>query len=418
MKVKRLIILIVIMFAVCPGCDNMFEDWLDDSPATGTGELQWMSLGTYNETLGMTTLSSEYTGSASPRLVVYNGALYALWVQDNTLINLYRYNGNDFSPWWTFEDSFSYASLTGELAVCSVGGAMYIGFVDGADLNVLDQNGTQIGTNIDYNTGGNPGSLNLVAYDNNLFVVWEESSQVRMKKYAIGTATWEAGVEDNYGINDLSNITAKGRAVAGGGLLHVLFVEDSYYVKMRHYDDASITWSTYHSGMNYDMVNPGSPDYPSITTYYGQPYAMWREMLGTGEYRLNACINNGYESLMRLDGAGLGGIRWDDGNLYKDVKDTNFVVAGGNLYALWVENVYDYEMGMTFDSFRVAEYDPFAYNAGRPWHYVDGNDYQGLNVNHSFNATSPYGVDYNGKIYVIFLEEYGGYNYVHVKVVH
>ena len=418
MNVKKLLVLIIIMFAVCQGCDSMFEDWLDDPPGTGTGELQWMSLGMYNETLGMTTLSTEYTGAASPRLAVYNGALYALWVQDSTLINLYRYNGNDYSPSWIFEDSFPYSSLTGELAVCTAGGTMYIGFVNGTDLNVLNQDGNQIGINIDYNTGGNLGSLNLVAYDNNLFVVWEENEQVRMKKYDVFTTIWEAGVEDSYGygINESPYKTVKGRAVECGGLVYVVFMEVdaslNHYVKMRCYDDASMYWYTCVDRMNYDSIAPGYPDYPSLVTYYGHPYAMWTETVGTGERRLN--VSSWY--LNRIDGSGVGGVRWDTTDLYSPIMDTNLVVSGGNLYALWIGNVNDYENGVIFNSFRAAVYDPFSFNVVRPWKNVDGNDYQGLNVNHGYYAMAPYGVEFNGKLYVIYLEDFNGYNYVHAKV--
>ncbi|MGZ3806233.1 MAG: hypothetical protein ACXVB4_18610 [Pseudobdellovibrionaceae bacterium] len=91
-------------------------------------------------------------------------------------------------------------------------------------------------------------------------------------------------------------------------------------------------------------------------------------------------------------------------SLPQNAYDPNLRAFSGKLYATWIENNAGYNVHVSVS------------NGTSPWQFVDGGTSAGLNYLPSLSAQTPFLMEFNAKLYAIWIENNGASDLVRLKV--
>ncbi|MGZ3768687.1 MAG: hypothetical protein ACXVCP_04580 [Bdellovibrio sp.] len=91
-------------------------------------------------------------------------------------------------------------------------------------------------------------------------------------------------------------------------------------------------------------------------------------------------------------------------SLSQNAYDPNLRSFNGKLYATWIENNSGYNVHVSVS------------NGSSPWQFVDGSTSAGINYSASRSAQTPYLMEFNTKLYAIWIENNGASDVVRLKV--
>jgi hypothetical protein len=330
----------------------------------------WVSVG---NTSGQSKLNASTYGAANPKVIAYNGYLYAAWHECDTAndpnlpgVHVKRYNGTA----WTFDQDYTTGqnrrdinkgetaqARNVDLVVCN--GELYAAWSEDANITGIAQlraskfNGS-LWTSIDgdgqfglnYDTANNISIMNppvLCVYNNHVYVAWVEAigtgSQLFVKRYDGGsTWTWVGG---------------------SGGI-----------------------------GLNYNSAQ--QVYVPSLTSDNDRMYLFWREYATANRVRVKQFDGSSWTT----DPDGGSGWRHNANTSYSPFGyrfgNLNFITWAENLSAVW--------------QIRVVSFD------GTSKTYLDGDGNYGVNQNTTMDADLPKLTENKGDLYSVWLEDTSGTN--------
>jgi hypothetical protein len=321
----------------------------------------------------------------SPASAVVNGTLYALWTETdgtgNWFVRASVYNGNDSSPSWTSIDNGPTSGIN------------------------HDPSGSP---SLTFNSGKKETSL--VAFNNKLYASWSEANpsgdyQIRVAVYdpANAGAGWKfvdgdgtAGINYDPTAQTTSSFASPNLVVAGSTLYDVWLEPDTqtspeYWVRAAAYNgtDSSPSWTFIDGNSTTPVINYASTaDYLDAAAYNEKLFAAWTE---GNLIRVKAYSGGSWVS---VDG---GGLNYDS---TKTTSSPAMVEAGGNLYAAWIEN-----NASAVPQTRVAEFNGSLTSPS--WSFVDGNGANGINLDPTSGDYMPALAELNGGLIAAFIEKNG-----------
>jgi hypothetical protein len=324
--------------------------------------LAWNNAG--DPATGSKLNASSFTAS-SPKLVTYNGYLYAAWNEGDVVsgdpamlgVHVKRFNGST----WEFVQDYStgegrvdinkYANLCGEhVDLVVYNGELYAAwqeFYTGTtrlQLRVSKFNGSlwsrvdgggDIGLNCDYNNNLSMYAPSLCVYNNKLYVSWLEAiggvSQLFVKRYD-GGSTWTlVGGSGGVGLNYSSTTIAYTPNLTSDNNKLYLFWKESNKVRVKQYDGTN--WTTDPDGGS-GWKHNGSGSYnPFGFRFVNLNYIAWEENYSA--VRQIRVVSFDGTTKTYIDGDGTNGINQ---NTAMNVHNPKLTENNGDLYAVWNED--------------------------------------------------------------------------------
>lgn len=290
-----------------------------------------------------------------PVIAEFNDVLYAAWEEDQQL-RVAVFNGSE----WTF----------------------------------IDGNGEN---GINYNAEAQARDPDIAIYDNEIYVIWNETApseynQIKIKKYN-GDEWIEIGdSENNYSFNyDTGKSASSAKLIVYDGKLYAVWREynSNYVSQLRLMEYDGTDWIPIDgggdNGLNFN--SQCDADDPVIASDDSYLYLMWKEK--DSDYKTHLRVK-------RFDGSDWEYI--DGGQSIADVPLSNvfsisMIIAGSEIYASWVvpDENFIYQI-------RVKKYD------GTSWTFIDGDE-QILNYSaSSIHADGIKLLNSNGSIYAFWYE--------------
>jgi uncharacterized repeat protein (TIGR02543 family) len=339
------------------------------------GGTTWTGVGV---TAGSSLLSTSAYVGAIPKIIVFNGALYAAWENYNSLgqnngIHVEKYDGTSWTsvnhydkPYRTDVNiNFGESANAYNVSLAVFNNKLYAAWVearnitavyqirvsayDGTNWAMVDGN-AEPGLNYNATLGVDYGyNSNLVVYNNQLYLSWKEVEstgyyyQLRVRRYDGGN-TWT--FVDGNGATGLNYNTEKGiynhTTVVYNGMLYILWGESRtdadgrYFLHAKQYNGS--TWSTLSVDWNKNITSFVCPSNPNALVYGNSLYISWDEQeVVTKPYRRQIRIAK-YDGTTRtfIDGNGDYGI-----NQITSCSAQMPVLSelNGDLYALWNEDI-------------------------------------------------------------------------------
>ena len=320
----------------------------------------WSPVG---NTAGQSQLNTSTALATEPKIVTYNGALYAGWQENESgisNIHIKKYNGSS----WTFTQNY------------------YVG--DGR-------------VNINRGTTANAQKVDLTVFNNELYAVWIEanggggsSNQVRVAKFDGNFWSCIDG-NGNYGINYNTALNAFYPSFGVyNGKLYVAWSENNAssvpQLRVRRYDGSS-TWTFIDgngaTGLNYEAAKSINGT-PVLASYNGKLFAFWSE---NNKIRLKQYDEtNGWAS-----GADGGTNGWNY-NAADEAYNPFCFVYNNLIYVSWEQNPAPRKIHVvTFN--------------GTTKTFIDDNANVGINFNTAMAAHYPKMTEYNGNLYAVWNED-------------
>lgn len=378
----------------------------------------------------------DFKSADHPQLTVFDGRLYAIWVESYNNINQVRiavYNGRDVNPTWTFVDGNTvyginkdYTKDAGKPQLTVFNGKLYAGwkedngiayqirvavfnsnnsnpawfFVDSNTVNGINKDNTK-----------NADALQLTVFNEKLYVVWKEDNgiagQVRVVVYSGNDSSPAWSFVDGNTVNGINKDNTKNiyapQLTVFSAKLYAIWKEnnstaDQIRVAVYNSNDISPVWSFVDgntaNGINWD--NTKNAYYPQLTVFNEKLYAIWRENNSvTDQIRVAVYNGNDTNSMWTfVDGDTNNGINKNPANF----SDTpQLTVFNEELYATWVEK------NSKAEQVRIAVYNN---NDVSPvWTFVDGNTANGINKDKTESTDSSQLIVFNKKLYATWSED-------------
>ncbi|WP_337104181.1 S-layer homology domain-containing protein [Paenibacillus sp. YIM B09110] len=297
---------------------------------------------------GLNVNTSSHASQAM-RTAVHHNILYAAWIERASAVNQVRVKSFNGTTW---------RSVDG-------GGAT------GLNINPADR-------------ALNP---SLIVYEDILYLLWEETGKIRVKKYD-GTS-WISVDED--GLNGSASATSSApRMAVMNNILYVAWHEkvDGGVNQIRVMSFDGTNWTSVDgggsTGLNADPLS--SATYPTMAVFNNALYVSWYEY-GPWAAQVRVKKYDG-SSWISVDGGGSDGINV---NPSSNALAPELIEFDNALYATWYES----------SQIRVKKYD------GASWTSEDGGGSIGLNVNINREASFPKPMVFNNDLYVTWLEDNG-----------
>lgn len=320
--------------------------------------------------------------ATGPTLVVFQGQLYAAWVERSSATNASQirvalYNGNDSAAVWRFVD------------------------LDGVN-------------GINKNAANNAFSPQLAVFNSKLYATWSEADngsiqQIRAAVYnGLESAPAWTFVDRNSPTAGLNKNPAKNAGepflIDFNSKLYCAWGEvgtSVYRIRFAAYngDDGAPAWQ-FVDGNGADGLgkSPAADAIaPTLAIYNSKLYATWLEDQDFRTVQLRAVVNDGTDSWSFVDGNGTNGINHDPTQF---ADPAALIVFGSSLYAAWDE-------GFGFPPFvnqiRLAAYN--GNDSSPEWPFADGNSSIGVNRDASKNASGVQLAVLNSKLYLVWQED-------------
>lgn len=322
----------------------------------------WASCGNAS---GQSQLNESAFSASNPKLITYNGFLYAAWNEcdisgDPNIpgIHVKRYNGTSWSFVQDYTTGENRKDINKELTcnatnvdLAVYNGELYAAWLEYANatsiyqLRVSKFNGslwTPVDGNgiygLNYNTSNNLSAVppSLCVYNNQLYVVWNEiistKSQLRIRRYDSGSVwTFIDGGGDN-GLNYNSTISAYTPNLTSDNNNLYLFWRESNKVRIKQYNGSG--WSTESDGGSGWSHNGTTTTYNPFGIKFGNlNYIAWEENVSA--IRQIRMVSFDGATKTYIDGDGLNGI--NQSTSYS-ANDPSLTVYNGDLYAFWTED--------------------------------------------------------------------------------
>jgi len=317
-----------------------------------------------------------YSSSAtalSPRLISFNGKLYATWIEDaagpSVQLRAAVYNGDDSSPSWSF--------------------------VDGNAATGLNKSTSQFAT-----------LPQLISFDSSLYLVWVETNagmvtQIRVAKYNGDDSSPSWSFVDGNGANGLNRSTAQDAdypsAVVYNSKLYLSWSESNGtndQVRVAVYGGGS-TWTFVDGNLSSGLNYSSSADASRVMAVAGvrDLVVFWLES-GTMRVKVYGGVDTN-PTWTFLDGGGASGVRVSGSP--ENERPAPFIL-GYNIMAGWMEQVSGSVPGLRL-----------GYNNGSPWQILAGSGSTALNFDPSLDAYKPVAVVTSScKVYMVWTEADNG----------
>jgi hypothetical protein len=359
----------------------LYAAWQEQTPTAGQVHIKKYASGIWSpagNTVGQSKLNASNTDAGAPKIITYNGALYATWEENDEYggvrtIHAKKYDGTN----WTFVQNYSAGD-----------GRVNINHLPAAYAN----NGA------------------LVVFNNELYAAWSEQAnghpeyQIRVSKF--NGSLWTS-VDGNgfYGLNYNTGADVYGTSMSFAVYNNHLYLswkeqnssKNSTLVRVRRYDGGS-TWTFVDgntaNGMNYDPAKQART--PLLCSYNNMLYALWSELYLNplyGDIELLRVKRYDGTNWTFADGGGITG--WNK-DIYLNVGATNptALVYDNVMYVAW----YEVDTVNYVDQIRTVKYN------GTAKTFIDGGGLTGINFNTARNAENPVLTDYNGELYALWHE--------------
>jgi len=343
-------------------------------------------------------------------LIEYNGDLYVLWSEDadlNVLMHAMKYDGRDWASVdepqtgcpagclnaYGNENRFANKAVFPSLAVYK--GKLYASWYEGyltfdyrARVRQFD------GTNWTTVDGGTlnmaPGlswDPRITVFNDELYAIWQEGSQIQVKKYDDTGAEWQVA-------SPTPSLSG-----SGAGSPQLAVYDGSLYAVWREESGTQgvqkIKVSRYVGGRDWESIDGGGfgsdvdtyINHPNVAVFGDKMYVAWSD-------------NNKAIRVKSYDEEN--GWQWADDNAGlnytagSNVSVPKLIAYDGLLYAAWVES----------NTVRAKKYD------GISWTSADSD--HGLNARDNSTANHPSLAVYGGKLFAAWTEKYDGKNQVRV----
>lgn len=368
------------------------------------------------------TLSSS---SVNPSVAVFNGELYAIWkesISGVSQVHIKKYNGSSWIPAGNVAGQSQLNTSSSNAVdpkIITYNGALYAAWeeyesgitnihvkkYDGSSWSFV-QNYTVGDGRININRGStstNATKVDLIVFNNELYAAWIEQDgggtnyqQVRAAKFN-GSLWTNIDGGGNYGLN--YNILASTYFVSlavYNNKLYVTWTENSSSYAILHikrYDGGS-TWTFIDGnsadGLNYDPIKSVN-NAPSLSSYNGKLYTFWSE---NSKIRVKQ-----YDESSRWTSGPDEGINGWNYSAINGAYNPSCYVYGNYQYVSW-ENVAT--TTPVTRQIRVVSFDGVTKN------FIDGNAMSGINQNTTMIAHNPKLIDYKGDLYAVWNEDNGG----------
>ena len=398
-------ILVITLSLALTSCDDMFSEWIGDASENADMSVSWKSLDPFNISYGVYTMNGNPGASASsPRLAVYNGTLYAAWVEGE-YITIRQFGGNESNPEWYYINDI-YVGYASSLTLFPSNFGLLVAYTASGSLTVQTIDNIYLGSALQYAYAS---KASLVELNGTLYAVWDDNGIIRAKycKYDPGTSSY-VWTQADYGDINGSSCSVK----SSGGYIYITCINGQYLNVYRYNGYEHGSWEQVYYGMNFYTTSPGTVSYHDIDTYKGQPYVTWIEYYYPSGYSYNR-INVRSASGKWIDGYhdsdydGIpdfnGGLKW--GGITSPLESMDSVNINGCLCVFWIEETYD-EFSTIFTTVRAS-----LYNGG--WIKIDGNGIYGLASGHP-SPSSLNAVAFDDGAALIYLDASTGYANVHV----
>ncbi len=319
---------------------------------------------------------------------------------------------------WSMIDGGSLSMNSGSVALYSTlavwNGEVYVAWQESNQIRVKKYNGS----GWDRVDGNGPNGLNmdtakagsrptLAVFDGSLYIAWVEMSatnykQIRVKKY-IGGTSWDRAEGSATGINYSDTNSADSPAL----------VEYNHYLYAAWTEAGKIRVKRYNGGewTSVDRVVDGGADglnkdlsktagLPALAVAGNELFIVWSEI--NGVYQLRAKKFDG-TTWTWIDGNGPYGLNKETG---KGAVNSSLAVFNGVLYAAWNEPVN----GTTDDQIRVKKY------VDNAWSSVDGDSPYGINEDYRYRAHYVKLAASNRDLYAVWQESYNGTTTFKIRV--
>jgi uncharacterized repeat protein (TIGR02543 family) len=319
-------------------------------------------------TSGQSQLNVSTTATYNPKIITYDGNLYAAWQENDVgdpafgAIHVKKFNGST----WAFAQTYSPSRAYGEYCLnkeqtgnaCNVDLAVYnnelyavwlewanattIYQVRASKFNgsvwvSIDGNGT-IGLNFRADsTAYTTAPPTLAIYNDQLYVTWGEKnnggrSQLRVRRYD-GGSTWTF-VDGNgaTGLNYSSTTNANEPFLSSYNNGLYLFWRENNRLRIKQYD-ATNGWTAGPDAGTTGWVHSGTTAYnPFAYVYNNLMYIAWEENYNA-DRQIRVVSFNGTTKTF-IDGDGTTGINQ---NIDTSANDPALTVYHGDLYSVWSE---------------------------------------------------------------------------------
>jgi len=378
--------------------DTLYAIWYESYAASQnqvhikkyTSGTTWVGAG---NVAGQSQLNISTYPATDPKLVVYNGNLYAAWEENGDVvgaigdgsIHVKQFNGTS----WTFVQNYPYSSTR------------------------IDSRTGQPYPDINYQPTSNASNVDLFVYNNELYATWVEDAnitgiqQVRVSKFN-GTLWNCVDGNSTYGLNYNYNYNASApKLCVYNNNLYVSWTEDNATgtspLRVKKYNNDGSTWTFVDggaaTGLNYSSAI--GAEMQTMCAYNGL-YALW----SAPDYN-----NPDWGPTSQVRVKKYNGTSWAfaDGGLStgwnKDIVagsnalDPAAMVYNNLMYAAWDEN----DTASPWSSqIRVVRYD------GTTKTFIDGNQSNGINKDYTKDAETPALTTYHGDLYTFWAEDRDG----------
>ncbi|WP_146762374.1 Ig-like domain-containing protein [Paenibacillus contaminans] len=321
----------------------------------GTG---WVSVDG-NGPYGLNADSSKV--ASQPTMAVYDDALYIAWTEMST-------------------------SSVGQIRVKKY---------DGLNWTSAEGDST-VGINVD--PSKNAMLAALTVYKDELYAIWAEATQIRVKKYDGDKWTSiDGGGPNGLNVNPNNGAGAPAMAVMGDAL-YAVWSEAPYntasQLRVKKYDGKD--WTVIDGGSGLNIRSWCSAYNASLTVINNALYVAWGEPTGglystDDQIRVKKFDGSTWSS---IDGGGEQGINVNPGFRAWEV---GLAAIDNELYAVWSENTGVYVNRQYVFKIRVKKYD------GKKWTSAEEGK-NGLNVSGDRQATNPAATELDGALYVAWGE--------------
>ncbi|HEX2934481.1 MAG TPA: Ig-like domain-containing protein [Bacteroidales bacterium] len=338
----------------------------------------WAAVG---DPIGQSQLNINASNAWSPKIVTYNGALYAAWYEYGdgiTRIRVKKYNGST----WTFVENYTIGD--GRTNINNLPVALAI-------------------------------KVDIIVFNNELYATWVETEPSGSGKQQIRVAKYNGSVWSSidggtfWGINyDKAQNATNSTLCVFNNTLYAAWTENTasnvLQLRVKRYDGGSV-WTFVDgngpTGLNYSTTTTLYDGPLSLSAYDGKMYAFWAEDNRVRVKRYDE--TNGWVADPADGGTGIG---WCHSST--NVAYYPFSFSYDKLYVTWEQNPIPRQV-------RVASYD------GTTRTFIDGNAVAiGINNTPANRAHFPKLIDYNGDLVAVWSEELnstqGSENQIRAKI--
>ena len=256
---------------------------------------------------------------------------------------------------------------------------------------------------LNYDTSKLAENVNLTVFDSKVYLAWTEydaSSKRHIHVKSWDGNTWvfkegngDLGIAD--GLNKDPAQDARGPSMAAfNSNLFIAWQEDyltnQHQIRVKKWDGSSWTFVDGNGATGINKDTTKKADSAQLIVFDGNLYAVMLETGASGFYQIRVAELDGISSRTIVDGDGPNGLNKD---VNREAHDFSTFVFNSKLYITWVEQNVD-DTGQV----RVLEWDKTS------WTFVDGNGANGLNRDTTKGAAIPSLFEFNSKLHATWSE--------------